>query len=182
MHKLLHKNGGKESLPEFYRPLELEYKACSASVALSHAAPNTALVLHKRPMLIIFLLIKQATKGSFSAYAYEVLPLMHTLLSHNHLEPGQFANDSLAFLRGFRGHSNALMREFASNSQRGLKGPDAAGTTDKAHSLIKVCRLPSPPATNPPWTRAFSAFLWDVLNRQAEVVMLFTVSWAVHPP
>lgn len=63
---------------------------------------------------------------------------MHTLLSHNHLDPGQFANDSLAFLRGFRGHSNALMQEFATNSERGLKGSDAAGTTDQAHSLIKV--------------------------------------------
>ncbi|CAL8468673.1 g8213 [Coccomyxa elongata] len=105
MQKLLHTDDGKQTPPEFHRPLELEYKA---------------------------------TKGSFSAYAYEVLPLMHTLLSHNHLDPGQFANDSLAFMRGFRGHSNALMREFASNSERGLKGPDAAGTSDHANSLIKV--------------------------------------------
>jgi hypothetical protein len=80
----------------------------------------------------------QAARGSFSAYAYEVLPLMHTLLSNNHLEPEQFRNDSLAFLRGFRGHSSPLMREFANKAGRGLKGADAAGPSDHAHSLVKV--------------------------------------------
>ncbi|KAK9914875.1 hypothetical protein WJX75_001697 [Coccomyxa subellipsoidea] len=80
----------------------------------------------------------KAARGSFSAYAYEVLPLMHTLLSNNHLEPEQFRNDSLAFLRGFRGHSSPLMREFASKAGRGLKGADAAGPSDHAHSLVKV--------------------------------------------
>ncbi len=63
---------------------------------------------------------------------------MHTLLSKNHLEAEQFRNDSLAFLSGYRGHSGPLMQEFASKSGRGLKGADAAGNTDHAHSLVKV--------------------------------------------
>lgn len=63
---------------------------------------------------------------------------MHTLLSHNQLEPEQFRADSLAFLEGYRGYSCPLMHDFAKRSRRGYKGQGAAGESDHAHSLIKV--------------------------------------------
>jgi hypothetical protein len=80
----------------------------------------------------------QAPKGAFSAYAYEVLPLMHTLLSHNQLEADQYRNDSLAFISGYRGHSNAVMRDFANKLKHGFKGSTAASESERAHSVVKV--------------------------------------------
>ena len=85
----------------------------------------------------------QAAAGSFSAYAYEALPVMHTLMGHSHLEEDQFRADSHAFFRGYRGHINMAMRQFTANVEGGLQGPDAAVDTDAAHALIKVFIMPS---------------------------------------
>lgn len=81
----------------------------------------------------------QATKGAFSAYAYEVLPLLHTLLGHNKLETDTFSADTLAFLSGYKGHITAVMRDVAANAKRGLKGSAAASVKGHADSLVKVC-------------------------------------------
>lgn len=104
---------------------------------------------------------------------------MHTLLSHNHLDPGQFANDSLAFMRGFRGHSNALMREFASNSERGLKGPDAAGTSDHANSLMKVGTLHTF-CHHTSWDKLLLCVTNETRSTIKTTIMLYTVTWAVY--
>ena len=80
----------------------------------------------------------QATKGAFSAYAYEVLPLLHTLLGQNKLKTDTFSVDTLAFLSGYKGHITAVMRDVAANAKRGLKGSAAASVKGHADSLVKV--------------------------------------------
>lgn len=65
---------------------------------------------------------------------------MHTLLGHQHFEADQFRNDSLAFLAGYRGHSNPLMKDFASKAKRKLKGAELASDSNLAHSLVKASR------------------------------------------
>ena len=86
----------------------------------------------------------QAAAGSFSAYAYEALPIMHTLMGQSQLEERQFRADSHAFFSGYRGHINAAMRQFTANVGDGLQGPEAAVDTDAAHALIKVRVKPEP--------------------------------------
>ncbi len=90
-----------------------------------------------QPQSIVYFL--QAAKGAFSAYAYEVLPLLHTLLGHNKLETDTFSADTLAFLSGYKGHITAVLRDVAANAKRGLKGSGAASVKGHADSLIKVC-------------------------------------------
>ncbi len=44
----------------------------------------------------------QVPKGGQSAYAYEVLPLLHTLLATGRFLPARFADDALQFFAGTR--------------------------------------------------------------------------------
>jgi len=48
----------------------------------------------------------QVPKGGQSAYAYEVLPLLHTLLATGRFLPARFADDALQFFAGTRGPIN----------------------------------------------------------------------------
>ena len=68
----------------------------------------------------------QAKAGGFSAYAYELLPLMHTLMGHNKVETDLLSTDMLAFLSGFKGHITPVMQDFAANAKRGAMGREAA--------------------------------------------------------
>lgn len=81
----------------------------------------------------------QAKKGSFSAYAYEALPLMHTLLGKNTIEAETFSADTVAFLDGYKGHISPVMQDFLASSKQGLSGDDAASSRGNANSLVKVC-------------------------------------------
>ena len=83
-------------------------------------------------------LCMQASKGAFSAYAYETLPIMHTLMSQSGLEAEQFSSDCFTFFDGYGGHINAAMREWTGNIRAGLHGVEAAVDSDAAHALIKV--------------------------------------------
>ena len=80
----------------------------------------------------------QAKKGSFSAYAYEVLPLLHTLLGKNTIEAETFSADTVAFLDGYKGHVSPVMQEFLANTKKGFKGDAAASNSGHANSLVKV--------------------------------------------
>ncbi len=80
----------------------------------------------------------QAKKGSFSAYAYEVLPLMHTLLGKNTIEAETLSADTVAFLDGYKGHISPVMQDLLANSKEGLSGGDAASSRGNANSLVKV--------------------------------------------
>lgn len=64
--------------------------------------------------------------------------MMHTLLRHQHFQADHFRNDSLAFLAGYRGHSNALMKDFAKKAKRKLQDLELACDSNLAHSLVKV--------------------------------------------
>ncbi len=86
---------------------------------------------------------KQAERGAFSAYAYETLPIMHTLMSQSELGAEQFAADCLAFFDGYAGHINADMRRWTAAVKAGAQGAEAAVDGDAAHALIKVQRFPS---------------------------------------
>lgn len=81
----------------------------------------------------------QAKAGGFSAYAYELLPLMHTLMGHNKVETDLLSTDMLAFLSGFKGHITPVMQDFAANAKRGAMGREAASQKNHANSLVKVC-------------------------------------------
>ncbi|CAL5219808.1 g1716 [Coccomyxa viridis] len=80
----------------------------------------------------------KAKKGSFSAYAYEALPLMHTLLGKNTIEAETFSADTVAFLDGYKGHISPVMQDFLASSKQGLSGDDAASSRGNANSLVKV--------------------------------------------
>lgn len=94
--------------------------------------PTLALVREAAPAL-------QAKEGGFSAYAYELLPLMHTLMAHNKLETDLLSTDMLAFLSGFKGHIRPVVQDFAANAKRGAVGREAASRKNHANSLVKVC-------------------------------------------
>ena len=81
----------------------------------------------------------QAKESGFSAYAYELLPLMHTLMGHNKIETDLLNTDMLAFLSGFKGHITPVMQDFAANAKRGDVGREAASQKNHANSLVKVC-------------------------------------------
>ena len=81
----------------------------------------------------------QAKEGGFSAYAYELLPLMHTLMGHNRVETDLLSTDVLAFLSGYEGHITPVMQDFAANAKRGAVGREAASQKKHANSLVKVC-------------------------------------------
>ena len=85
----------------------------------------------------------QAKAGGFSAYAYELLPLMHTLMGHNKVETDLLSADVLAFLSGFTGHITPVMQDFAANAKRGAVGREAASQKNHANSLVKVCSTDS---------------------------------------
>ena len=51
-------------------------------------------------------------KGGLSAYAYEVLPLLHTLMATGRFLPARFADDALQFFAGTRGSVNAGPRQW----------------------------------------------------------------------
>ena len=85
----------------------------------------------------------QAKKGTFSAYAYEVLPLLHTLMGQNKVEIDSFSADTLAFLSGYKGHISAVMRDFAANAKKGFKENDAASNKRHGNSLVKVSLGPN---------------------------------------
>ena len=80
----------------------------------------------------------QAKKGSFSAYAYEVLPLMHTLLGKNTIEAETFGTDTVAFLDGYKGHISPVMQDFLAHTKKGLSRSAAASSRGHANSLVKV--------------------------------------------
>ncbi|KAK9844004.1 hypothetical protein WJX81_001682 [Elliptochloris bilobata] len=89
----------------------------------------------------------QVARGEQSAYAYEVLPLLHTLMATGRFRPGRFADDALQFFSGTRGPVNAgprawLARWLGADAPPIDQGLDRASAgvpgDERANALVKV--------------------------------------------
>ena len=90
----------------------------------------------------------QVAQGEQSAYAYEVLPLLHTLMAAGRFLPGRFADDALQFFAGTKGPVNAGPRAWLARWLGADAPPEAepgsgracAGVPgdERANALVKV--------------------------------------------
>ena len=127
---------------------EDDTRACCHPASQSHAGGDGGPEVHG---------CEQAERGAFSAYAYEMLPLMHTLMSQSELGAEQFAADSFAFFEGYAGHTNADMRRWTAAVRAGAQGAEAAADGDAAHALVKV-QLPGLPSVADPTPAQLATF------------------------
>jgi hypothetical protein len=80
----------------------------------------------------------QAEAGSFSAWGYEVLPLLQALLGANKMEGAHFSTVSYEYFKKYPGHINDVPLKFVARIEGGKPWPYCGINSDAASSLIKV--------------------------------------------
>lgn len=80
----------------------------------------------------------QAASGSFSAWGYEALPLLQSLLSSNKMDGYQFSIVTLDYFVKYPGHVNEVPRAVVARLQAGKAWPYCGVDIDSASSLVKV--------------------------------------------
>eukprot|EP00884_Botryococcus_braunii_P016370 jgi/Botrbrau1/3416/Bobra.0337s0049.1 len=80
----------------------------------------------------------EAASGAFSAWGYEALPLLQSLLSSNKMDGYQFSQVTMEYFMKYPGHINEVPKAVVARLVAGKAWPYCGVSIDSASSLVKV--------------------------------------------